>query len=270
MKTFVVLPRVSKGFLGCSRRAGGAGSASTSIVSCSRTFSAAANAGANSSKDGTVSAAGRQGSGVYQRLKPGPLKKLYKYYTPGAVNFAGGVPMDSIFPIDRVTVGNESEEFQVTRSNHTLMLNYHRGNGIPVLRDWIQSHAESVHRRKGFDTCVSVGSTDAFAKVLTLLKGDTVLFDEYAYGAAVNASTALGRTNVGIKMDSDGMLPDELKKQTLLARSKGLRPDVVYLVPESQNPTGISMTQLRKREIYDVCKELDLIIIEDGEFGSSV
>jgi DNA-binding transcriptional MocR family regulator len=235
----------------------------------SRRFSAGAAAAAGAGTGtGATSAAAAKASQTFQRLKPGPLKKLYKYYTPEAVNFAGGVPMDSIFPIHSIKIANESEEFEVNRSNGSLMLNYHRGNGIPSLREWIQNHVAKVHNRQGqgFDTCMSVGSTDAFAKVLLLLNGDTVIFDEFAYGAAVGASHALGRTNVGIKMDEEGMLPDELRSQTKLAREKGLNPDIVYLVPESQNPTGRSMSQQRKKEIYEVCKELDLIIVEDDAY----
>lgn len=209
------------------------------------------------------SSAAAKGNGVFERLKPGPLKKLYQFYTPDAINFAGGVPMDSIFPIESVKVTHGSTQLEVKRSS-SLHLNYHRGNGIPILRNWIQSHASSLHHRTDFDSCMSVGSTDAFAKILMLLNGDTVLFDEYAYGASVSAATALGRKNVGVRMDEHGMVPADLRKQTMLARSKGLNPDVVYLVPEAQNPTGKSMSQQRKKEIFDVCNELDLIIIEDG------
>jgi DNA-binding transcriptional MocR family regulator len=221
----------------------------------------------SASSAGSTSAAAEKGGNMFQQLKPGPLKKLYKYYTVDAVNFAGGVPMDSTFPIDRIRVSGEAGEFEVKREDSTLMLNYHRGTGLPFIREWTQAHVTRLHNRSNFDCCMTVGSTDAFAKILMLLNGDTVMFDEYAYGASVGASSLLGRTNVGVKMDWDGMLPEELHRQTKLARAKGLRPDIVYLDPESQNPTGISMTQKRKKEIYEVCQELDLVIIEDGKFN---
>ena len=205
-----------------------------------------------------------RGSAVYDRLKPGPLKRLYKYYTPTAINLAGGVPMDSIFPIEKVKVSvTGSIDFELTRPTE-LMLNYHRGDGIPKLSAWIKSHLTDVHGRNDSASCVTIGSTDAFSKILLLLNGDTVMFDQYAYGAAVSSVTALGRNGVGVQMDEHGMIPSDLKVQTLAARAKGLNPDIVYLVPVAQNPTGTTMSELRKKEIYEVCRELDLVIVEDG------
>lgn len=73
---------------------------------------------------------------------------------------------------------------------------------------------------------MTVGSTDSFSKCLSMFNGDTVLFDEYAYGSAVATSRTHGRTNVGVRMDTDGMIPADLKKQIALARDKGLDPDM--------------------------------------------
>lgn len=204
---------------------------------------------------------------VNQRLKIGPMKRLYKYYTPNSINLAGGVPMDSTFPIERMKVHLlHDESLELTRGSN-LSLNYLRGDGMPSLRDWVQSHMKKLHQPIGeFNTCVSIGSTDALAKSLQLLSGDCVLYDEYAYGTAVSSARAFGRHCVGVKMDEHGMLPDDLRNQTLLAREKGYDPDTVYLVPTAQNPTGITMSQSRKEAIYRVCQELDLIILEDDAY----
>lgn len=77
-----------------------------------------------------------------------------------------------------------------------------------------------------FGVCVTVGSTDSFSKCLTMFNGDTVLFDEYAYGSAVATSRTHGRTNVGVRMDVEGMCARDLKKQIVLARDSGLDPDM--------------------------------------------
>jgi DNA-binding transcriptional MocR family regulator len=59
-----------------------------------------------------------------------------------------------------------------------------------------------------------------------MFNGDTVLFDEYAYGSAVATARTHGRTNVGVRMDAEGMVPADLKKQISLARDRGLDPDM--------------------------------------------
>jgi DNA-binding transcriptional MocR family regulator len=217
-------------------------------------------------------AVSRRASLVSQRLKVGPMKRLYKYYTPDSINLAGGVPMDSTFPIEGLAVKlSHNEDFTLTRGKN-LSLNYLRGDGMPSLRDWVQSHMSKLHTQSlgpdssPFGTCVSIGSTDALAKSLTLLNGDSVLFDEYAYGTAVSAARSFGRNCVGVKMDAQGMLPEDLRNQTLRAREKGLDPDTVYLVPTAHNPTGVTMSQARKDAIYRVCQDLDLIILEDDAY----
>jgi DNA-binding transcriptional MocR family regulator len=217
-------------------------------------------------------ATSRRMSLVNQRLKVGPMKRLYKYYTPDAINLAGGVPMDSTFPIEKLAVNlSHNEEFELIKGKN-LSLNYLRGDGMPSLRDWVQSHMTKLHKQSPgpdsspFGTCVSIGSTDALAKSFTLLSGDSVLFDEFAYGTAVSSARSFGRNCVGVKMDAQGMLPDDLRNQTLLAREKGLDPDTVYLVPTAHNPTGVSMSQARKDAIYRVCQDLDLIILEDDAY----
>ena len=131
----------------------------------------------------------------------------------------------------------------------------------------VHNHLSEIHSPPTkYGSCVTIGSTDAFSKVLTLLDGDSVIFDEYAYGTAVSVCRTYGRTGIGVKMDANGMIPQDLRVQTLSSRDKGLNPDVVYLVPVAQNPTGISMSPTRKEEIYRVCQDLDLMIVEDDAY----
>jgi DNA-binding transcriptional MocR family regulator len=38
----------------------------------------------------------------------------------------------------------------------------------------------------------------------------------------------------------------------------------VYLIPVAQNPTGVTIPKERLARLYDVCKKLDLLVVEDG------
>jgi DNA-binding transcriptional MocR family regulator len=207
---------------------------------------------------------------LYDRLRIGPIKKLYKYITPTATSLAGGSPMDSTFPFSNVTVqvksyGEGKEQFTLHNSKD-LKLNYHRGDGIPALKDWVVDHVKTVHNPpKPFDVCPTVGSTDALAKTMMLVKTDYVLFDQYAYGAAVNTCLVLGKHVAGVAVDQYGMIPAALKESVLKIRDTGKTVNAVYLCPIGQNPMGFTMTEKRKHEIYQICQELDLIIIEDGK-----
>lgn len=217
------------------------------------------------SSTSTSTATSSKVSIVGSKLKVGPMKRLYKYYTPTSINLAGGIPMDSLFPFEKINVHTFESNFELYRESN-LKLNYQRGDGLPELRDWIHSHLSKLHQRNSISSCMTIGSTDALSKIFMLLSGDSVLFDQFAYGSAVGTCKVLGRKPIGVKTDNFGMVPEELKIQVLHARELGLNPDIVYLVPVAQNPTGLSMSIERKKEIYEVCQELDLIIVEDDAY----
>ena len=54
----------------------------------------------------------------------------------------------------------------------------------------------------------------------------------------------------------------------LETRASGKSVRLVYLVPTGGNPTGTLMSLQRRKDIYSVAKELDLIILEDGMASS--
>lgn len=207
-------------------------------------------------------------SPIFTKLRVGPMKRLYKYYTPTAINLAGGLPMESVFPFETIDVSlMDGSSIKLSRGKN-LSLNYLRGDGLPELKDWINEHINYVHSPAiPFQSCVSVGSTDSLSKILLLLNGDSVLFDKFAYGTAVASCKAFGRNPIGVAMDENGMIPESLREVVITARKQGLNPDVVYFVPTAQNPTGITMSLERKKAIYQVCCDLDLVIIEDGLFA---
>lgn len=208
-------------------------------------------------------------SSVSQKLKIGPLKKLYKYMTPGSISLAGGLPMDSCFPFKSINV-QVSDGSQFTLQNsQDLLMNYTRGDGIAALKPWIANHVNELHRPiQGVETCVTVGSSDAWAKVVQLIDTDAVVYDQFAYGAATNLAEVLGKQSLGVPCDQHGMIPDELRRSVLAARAKGIKVNLIYLVPVGQNPAGFTMPLERKESLYQVCQELDLIIAEDGMCNS--
>lgn len=212
------------------------------------------------------SAIDRKASDLYKRLEVSPIKKLYSYMKPDCISFAGGIPREDVFPIQELKVRINQEESFSLINGQDLLINYTRGDGITGMGAWIQEHVNSLHKFdvNAYDTCVTTCSTDSYAKVIELLSGDSILYDKYAYGTAVAASKSLGRKSIGVEVDEKGMLPRSLREQTLAARAQGLNPDIVYLNPIAQNPTGSTMPLERKLEIYSVCQELDLIIVEDG------
>lgn len=206
-------------------------------------------------------------SALAQRLKVGPLKRLYKYNTPQSINMAGGLPMEKCFPFSQIDVKLNGGDSYTLDKGSNLVLNYHRGSGIPALADWMTSHVKQIHKPTvGHQTCMTVGSTDAWAKTLSLIDTENVLLDQYAYGAAVTTCEAHGKLPVGVAGDQHGMRPDALRRSIVEARAQGRATNLLYLVPVGQNPQGHTMPLERKQAIYDICREMDMTIVEDDAY----
>jgi aromatic amino acid aminotransferase I len=98
-------------------------------------------------------------------------------------------------------------------------------------------------------------------------RGDWIITEEYSYPGAIEAVTPLGINILGIKMDGQGLIPEDLEnKLRSWDPSRGRKPSVMYIVPCGQNPTGATQSAERRRRIYQVAEEHDLYIIEDDPY----
>jgi DNA-binding transcriptional MocR family regulator len=206
-------------------------------------------------------------SEVYRQLKVGAIERLSKFYTPTSINLAGGIPMDSAFPFESLQVNLSNNDSYKIEKGSSLDINYQRGDGMPELLGWIKEHVKKVLKpcQEVFN-CVTIGSTDGLYKILTLIECDSVIFDEYSYAHAIATCEGLGKKRIGVKRDSIGMIPTALRETVINARAVGKTANLLYLIPSAHNPTGVSMSEQRKEEIYLVCQELDIIIIEDDAY----
>ena len=77
---------------------------------------------------------------------------------------------------------------------------------------------------------------------------------------------------IPVSSDKDGLDPHNLKE--VLSRwkpsdskdKKSTIPKLLYLIPNGGNPTGHGLTEERKREIYKIAQEYNLMILEDDPY----
>lgn len=154
-----------------------------------------------------------------------------------------------------------------------IALNYAQGTGSAQMIRFITEHTELVCNPAYADWgCVlTVGSTSSLDKGLRTFceRGDVVLAEEYTYSSAVESAAALGVNFIPIKMDSEGLLPEEMDDilNTWDEKSRGARkPHVLYTVPTGQNPTGATQSATRRKAIYKVAQKHDIYIFEDEPY----
>ncbi len=124
-------------------------------------------------------------------------------------------------------------------------------------RDWLVEYG--VHCHADEVMLCSGGQNGLFTALHTLCEtGDTVLSDGLTYSGFVLAARHLRLRHVGLPMDEDGLLPDEFR-----TACERYRPRLLYLMPQLHNPTGMQMSQARKKVILELCERYNVMVVED-------
>ena len=118
-----------------------------------------------------------------------------------------------------------------------------------------------------YDLSVTVGSQDALTKAFEMLLQhdcDEVLLENPTYSGALAFLQPYGVKLTPISTDSKGLDPDHLAD--VLATSDTKRRRVLYIIPTAQNPSGLTLDNERRRTIYQLACQHDLIILEDDPY----
>ncbi|XP_038611258.1 kynurenine/alpha-aminoadipate aminotransferase, mitochondrial isoform X2 [Tachyglossus aculeatus] len=162
-------------------------------------------------------------------------------------------------------------------------LQYSASSGVPELLSWLKKFQTNLHHpptaqygpdEGQMEICVTTGSQEGLSKVFEMLvnPGDNVLLDAPAYPGTLAALRPLGCNIINVPSDHHGIIPDALRatlskwRPEDARKSNGKNPKFLYTVPNGGNPTGTSLTVERKREIYELARKYDFLIIEDDPY----
>ncbi|KAJ5087376.1 PLP-dependent transferase [Penicillium angulare] len=173
-------------------------------------------------------------------------------------------------------VSTDSPELQtVTKQdcdyNLALALNYGGAMGSPHLLRFFSEHTEMVHNPpyQDWDICLTAGATSAMEIAYRIFcnRGDNILMEDYTYPGTIEGASQLDLHICGVPIDAEGASADFLRKVLETWHlSRGAKPTIFYTIPYGHNPTGVTQSVTRRREIYQIAEEHDLIIIEDDPY----
>jgi DNA-binding transcriptional MocR family regulator len=92
--------------------------------------------------------------------------------------------------------------------------------------------------------------------------GTVVLTEEFTYPGAIALARQQGHALNGIELDDEGVSVESLESNLRRLAGKK-RPTVVYVTPTLQNPTTLTMSTKRRRDIAKLCRKYASMIIED-------
>ncbi|KAJ4264432.1 hypothetical protein NW762_005632 [Fusarium torreyae] len=221
---------------------------------------------------------------------PSPLKDIIRYMRQdGMISLAGGLPHPSLFPLERAkfdclpplsepSIESSLASLGLSRDSDsgnldlTQFLQYGSGAGNQKLINLARELTERIHAPPcEHEYLLHPGNTNAWSKVVGLLceDNDFVIVDDYTYPSAQALWIPLGIKATPVSADEQGMSAKGLRKM-LESWDESItgqrRPRLLYLVPVGSNPTGVTISAQRRRELYAVCVEFDIVIVEDDPY----
>jgi 2-aminoadipate transaminase len=178
---------------------------------------------------------------------------------PDLISFAGGFPDPETFPRERVAT--LLQEFLASGESSAFQYAPTRG-----LAGTIDAFADRLDRLQGRrpaeeELVVTSGAIEALELLgkSFLDPGDTVVIEAPTYLGAIQAFRSFEAALVSVPLDEDGLEVDELER--LLA--DGLRPKLVYTIPDHQNPAGVSLASERRGPLVELARRHGFLVVED-------
>lgn len=199
------------------------------------------------------------------RLKPSAVREILKAAeSPSVISFAGGLPAPELFPAD--VLADVCRE--LLQEDAAAALQYGVTEGYAPLRNWVSEHLLetvnlAIRPERILITSGSQQALDLVARVF-IDPDDVILTENPSYLGALQAFEASEAKLIGVRSDQEGMCPDSLR-QTLA--SLQTPPKLLYLISNFQNPTGVTTTLQRRREIASICAAANLPVLEDDPYG---
>ena len=180
---------------------------------------------------------------------------------PGIINFAGGLPASELLPTEQIRTCLDA----VLTDHAAQALQYSISQGVPVLRELI---AQRISRQglpvSADNILITTGSQqglDLIGRVF-LEPGDYVVTELPTYLGALQAFNFYQARYAPIQMDDDGMIIDNLEEKIIQ-----YRPKMIYVVPNFQNPSGITMSYQRRKALMNLVFRHQIAMIDDNPYG---
>ncbi|MCI9130278.1 MAG: PLP-dependent aminotransferase family protein [Eggerthellaceae bacterium] len=202
-------------------------------------------------------------------MRSSPVRDLFSAATrPDIISLSGGMPDVRLLPKEDV----DRAMMAAVNDIHDMSVAYQYGptNGRPQTRKVVCGLLRDIGvRAKPENVVLTSGAQEALdllAKVF-IDPGDIILTEGPTYLGALQAFSAYQPDIHAIEMDEDGMRMDLLEEELKRIGKGNPRLKYAYVIPNFQNPSGVTMSPERRRRLIELSHEYDFLVIEDDPYG---
>lgn len=197
-------------------------------------------------------------------LQASAIREILKFTAdPEVISFAAGNPAPEAFPVEAI---NEISA-KLLKEDPILALQYSITEGYKPLRDILKNNMARVGNFSSDidDLIITSGAQQAnelSCKVL-LNEGDTLICEAPSFIGSLNSFKSYHVNLVGVELEEDGINIEKLEEAIKLNKNVKL----LYLIPNFQNPTGLTMSYEKRVKVLELARKYDFVILEDNPYG---
>lgn len=181
---------------------------------------------------------------------------------PNLISFAGGLPNPVSFPVKAMDAAAQ----KVLSENGIQALQYSNAPGYLPLREFICQRYKKMMELdfEPDDIIITNGSQqalDMFSAVM-IDPGDEVLVENPSYLVALQTFHLYDPKVLTVELSESGVNCDALAEVL-----KNHKPQFFYVIPNFQNPTGLTYTEETRIKASEILKQANCFVVEDNPYG---
>ena len=202
-----------------------------------------------------------------KELKASEVRELLKLLqVPDMISFAGGFPNPETFPVEIIREIVDD----VLKKDGAQALQYGITEGWMPLREALAERMRKKRIDASKDNLLIVSGSqqviDLTGKILIDPK-DVIVITAPTYLTALTGWALYRPTFESIPIDKDNMRMDVFEERLKKLAKRAKTPKMVYVLPNFQNPAGVTMPEKNRKKVVDLSHEYDFIVLEDDPYG---
>ena len=196
-------------------------------------------------------------------MKPSAIREIFKVLVdPEVIALSAGSPDPGSYPTKEMTaIGND-----IFANDLVTTLQYGTTEGYTPLREQTKKRLLEKYQTgtEADDVIITTGGQQTISLFTQTMinRGDVVVCEEPSFIGALNAFRSFGAQLKGVPMDEEGMRMDKLEE--VLSTTENVK--FIYVIPTFQNPSGRTMTLERRKQLLEIAKKYDVLILEDNPY----
>ena len=196
-------------------------------------------------------------------MKPSAIREIFKVLVdPEVIALSAGSPDPGSYPTkEMAAIGND-----IFANDLVTTLQYCTTEGYTPLREQTKKRLMEKYQTgtEDDDVIITTGGQQTISLFTQTMinRGDVVVCEEPSFIGALNAFRSFGAQLKGVPMDEEGMRMDKLEE--VLATTENVK--FIYVIPTFQNPSGRTMSLERRKQLLEIAKKYDVLILEDNPY----